>query len=103
VVRDSPFEVTVACAGLSMLTGLVFSVGVLQLFTRIPLAKLAILLCLCPPVAIGLNGMRLFMTALTAYWISPQTALQIHTNLEYLLFPIGLLSIWQIGRRCRAL
>jgi exosortase/archaeosortase family protein len=51
---------------------------------------------------IALNVVRLFITALVAYNVSAEQALAIHTNLEAILVPLGLIFLFYLGGRLRS-
>lgn len=101
-IAGEAYEVTVACSGLHTWIGFLFAGLLWMLFERFSLKSLLAVLLAAPLLALVLNVVRLFVTALVAYHVSPDAGLAVHTNLEYLLFPLGLLLMWQAGRRLHA-
>jgi len=90
-VKGEAFEVTAACSGLNTWVGYLFAGMLALLMGRFTLARLGRLLIAAPLLALGQNAIRLWITAMVAYWVSAQAGTDIHTNLEFLLFPLGLL------------
>jgi len=104
--------VTEACSGLRSLTALLslaFLMGGLWLgrvWTRILLVALAI------PIAIAINGVRVFLTGFLVYYVDPKLAEGfMHMTEGWLLFAVsmiliggaaGLLRFWERARRPRA-
>lgn len=101
-VKGDGFEITTACCGLSMWTGMTFVVLLWQLYSRLTMRKLALLLVLSTFLSLAVNGIRLCITALVCYWTNQSLALSIHSNLEYLLFPIALSALWVCMRKIGA-
>ncbi len=101
-INGEAYEVTVACSGLHTWIGFLFAGLLWMLFERFSLKSLLALLLGVPVLAVCLNVLRLVVTALVAYHVSPDAGLAIHTNLEYLLFPLGLGLMWVAGRRLHA-
>jgi exosortase len=101
-IRNEAFEVTVACSGLHTWIGFLFAGLMWMLFEPFSLRVLLAILIGAPLLAIGTNTIRLFITALVAYWGSPDMGVAVHTNLEYLLFPLGLVLMWRLGHHIRA-
>ncbi len=94
-IRGNAFEVTSACSGLHTWIGFLFAGLLWQLLEGFSCRTLRTITLSAPLLALGTNSIRLWITALTAYWISPDTAVAVHTDLEYLLFPLGLLLLWR--------
>jgi exosortase len=90
-IRGEAFEVTAACSGLNTWVGYLFAGMLAMLMGRFTGGRFFRLLVGPPVLALGENALRLWITALVAYWVSPQAGLAIHTNIEFLLFPLGLL------------
>ncbi|HEY9687314.1 MAG TPA: exosortase/archaeosortase family protein [Coleofasciculaceae cyanobacterium] len=101
-IHNEAFEVTVACSGLHTWIGFLFAGLMWMLFEPFSLRVLLAVLIGAPLLAIGTNTIRLFITALVAYWDSPDMGVAVHTNLEYILFPLGLVLMWRIGHYVRA-
>lgn len=98
-VKGDGFEITTACCGLSMWAGMTFVVLLWQLYNRLTMHKLALLLLMSTLLSLTMNGVRLCITALVSYWTNQSLALSIHSNLEYLLFPIALLVLSAFMRK----
>jgi exosortase len=83
-----------ACSGLRSLTALI-SIGVMMggmWLTTIPARVLIVLLAV--PVAIVLNGIRIFMTGFLMYYISPEMGQGfMHTSEGWALFVVALLIL----------
>ena len=95
--------VTEACSGLRSLTALL-SLGVLVggLWLRFPLTRIA-LLALAIPVAVLINGVRVFLTGFLVYFVSPELGDGfMHMTEGWLLFIVafGMLGLlaWGAGR-----
>ncbi len=89
-IRGEAFEVTVACSGLNTWVGYLFA-GMLGMFMgHFSWGRMLRLLIGAPLLALTGNALRLWITALVAYWVSADTGMAIHTNLEFVLFPLGL-------------
>lgn len=101
-VRDTAFEVAPACSGLPMLSNLLLFVLFWNLLKPSKFMQLILLSLLAAIIALVLNGLRLAIMALVAYWYSADTALAIHTNIEYLFLPLALLVLWKTRRRLSA-
>lgn len=101
-IEGNAFEVTVACSGLHTWIGFLFAGLMWMLFEKFSLKALLAILIGAPVLALVTNAIRLFITALVAYWGSPDLGVEIHTNLEYVLFPLGLVGMWLIGRNIYA-
>jgi len=101
IVRGQPFDVAPGCSGLNMWISFLFAFGIWQLFERFRPSAYAIM-CICIAlVTMALNVVRLFVTALVAYYISTDQALAIHANLEAILVPMGLVFLFFVGGRLR--
>jgi len=95
--------VTEACSGLRSLTALL-SLGVLMggLMLRSPLSRVA-LIALAIPVAIVINGVRVFLTGFLVYFVSPELGTGfMHTTEGWLLFVVSFVSLgamtWILAR-----
>lgn len=97
-IKSTALQVSNACSGLSMLTGLIFVVLLRQLIKPMRLRNVLCLLCASAVVAVLANGVRLCITALVAYYSSIDAAVAIHTDLEYFLFPAAMLLLWWCER-----
>ncbi len=97
-IYGEAFEVTVACSGLHTWIGFLFAGMMWLLFEKFSLKILLAALLSAPLLALVTNTLRLFITALVAHWVSADAAVDIHTNLEYLLFPLGLIALWMLLR-----
>jgi exosortase len=86
--------VTEACSGLRSLTALVSTTILLGAVTlRTPLTRV-LLLALAIPIAIAINGVRVFMTGFLVYFVSPEFGKGfMHTTEGWLLFLVSLASI----------
>ena len=86
--------VTEACSGLRSLTALL-SLGVLMggLMLRSPFSRLA-LIALSIPVAIVINGVRVFLTGFLVYFVSPEMGTGfMHSTEGWLLFVVSFISL----------
>lgn len=97
-IKGQPIEITPACSGLSMLTGLIFVVLLWQLVCPMRLRTVFVLFAAALGAAVLSNGTRLCITALVAYHCSIDTAIAIHSNLEYVLFPVVMILLWTCKR-----
>jgi exosortase len=86
--------VTEACSGLRSLTAIIsMAVLVGALFLRTPAARVAVLL-LAIPIAIVVNGVRVFLTGFLVYYASPELGRGfMHTTEGWLLFLVSLLGL----------
>lgn len=94
--------VTEACSGLRSLTALL-SVGVLMgaLMLRYPISRV-MLIALAIPVAIAINGVRVFLTGFLVYFVSPALGTGfMHATEGWLLFLVSLTALaaitWTLG------
>ena len=101
-IEGHAFEVTVACSGLNTWIGFLFAGLLWMLFERFSIKSLVAVLLGAPMLALLTNTLRLFITALVASNVSADAGLAIHTNLEYVLFPAGLVLMWVMARRLHA-
>jgi len=86
--------VTEACSGLRSLTALL-SVGVLMsaMFLRTTIARI-LLVCLAIPIAIVVNGIRVFLTGFLVYFVSPALGKGfMHLTEGWLLFLVSLATL----------
>src|ERR1700704_3323912 len=86
--------VTEACSGLRSLTALL-SLGVLMggLMLSSPLSRMA-LIALAIPVAIVINGVRVFLTGFLVYFVSPELGTGfMHSTEGWLLFVVSFVSL----------
>lgn len=86
--------VTEACSGLRSLTALL-SVGVLMsaMFLRTTIARI-VLVCLAIPIAIVVNGIRVFLTGFLVYFVSPALGKGfMHLTEGWLLFLVSLATL----------
>jgi exosortase len=95
--------VTEACSGLRSLTALL-SLGVLMggLMLSSPLSRVA-LIALAIPVAIVINGVRVFLTGFLVYFVSPELGTGfMHSTEGWLLFVVSFVSLgamtWVLSR-----
>ncbi len=94
--------VTEACSGLRSLTALL-SVGVLMgaLMLRYPISRV-MLIAVAIPVAIAINGVRVFLTGFLVYFVSPDFGKGfMHVTEGWLLFLVSLATLgfltWTLG------
>jgi len=92
-IKGTTYQIAPACTGLSLWTSFVFMILLWNLFRPAKLVKLFWAVSLSIVVSMVLNAARLSITALVAYYWSRDTALAIHSNLDFLLFPIGLATL----------
>jgi exosortase len=86
--------VTEACSGLRSLTALI-SLGVLMggLMLQSPISRLS-LIALSIPIAIFINGVRVFMTGFLVYFVSPELGNGfMHSTEGWLLFLVSFVSL----------
>ena len=100
-VGGHEFDVAPACSGLSMWKSFAFLAFFWNLI-GLRRSSFLIVLTLIPVLAVLLNSVRLCITALVAYFRSPSEAMAIHSNLEFVLFPLGLLLLYLAGTRFAA-
>lgn len=98
-INGQAFEVTVACSGLHTWIGFLFGGMLWLLFEKFSWKALLAVLLSAPVLALVANSIRLFITALVAHQVSADAGVAIHTNLEYILFPVGLVVLWLLLRR----
>jgi exosortase len=86
--------VTEACSGLRSLTALVsMAILVGAMFLRTPVARLLLLL-LAIPIAIIINGVRVFLTGFLVYFVSPGLGTGfMHSTEGWLLFLVSLAAL----------
>lgn len=96
-VRNETLEITADCSGLQSWIGFIFGGVIRQLFEGAQVLELALLLPFSLILALLLNGIRLCLTTLVAYYFSADQAIEIHTNLDYALLPIGFFILWESG------
>lgn len=90
--------VTEACSGLRSLTALI-STSILMgaLFLKTPLARIAIVF-LAIPIAIVVNGLRVFLTGFLVYFVSPSMGTGfMHVTEGWLLFVVSLAGLGCCG------
>lgn len=102
-ISGHSYDVAPGCSGLSMLASFLFAFAIFQTFEKPkPLAYFAIFL-FDPLMTMTLNTVRLVITAFSGYFVSQQFALSIHSNLEFVLVPVGLAILWIVGKRLRVI
>ncbi len=92
-VRGEPFEVGTACSGLSMIVSLTFMLLLWNLFRPVRLKSLALLMMALLPIAMIMNGIRIALTAIIAYYQSKEVALAAHSFLEAPLFILAIAAL----------
>lgn len=102
VVNGHPFDVAPGCSGLNMWISFLFAFGIWQLIERFRPPAYLIIGTAILAITLSLNVVRLFITALVAYYVSQKQALDIHTNLEAVLVPLGLVLLFYLGGRLRS-
>jgi len=94
--------VTEACSGLRSLTALISTAVLLAALTfRHPLSRLTLVL-LAIPIAVVINGVRVFLTGFLVYFVSPEMGEGfMHTTEGWLLFVVSLgtlgLATWAMS------
>lgn len=96
-IKGETFEITADCSGLQSWVGFIFAGLLKQIFEGLQTLELALLIPIALILALFLNSIRLSLTALVAYFNSADQAVAIHTNLDYILLPIGFYVIWESG------
>lgn len=96
-LQNETFEITADCSGLQSWIGFIFAGLIRQLFEGVQVLELLMLLPFSLILALLLNGIRLCLTVLVAYYFSADQAIEIHTNLDYVLLPIGFFILWESG------
>jgi exosortase/archaeosortase family protein len=102
IVNGHPFDVAPGCSGLNMWISFLFAFGIWQLMERFRPTAYVVMCGAILVTTIALNVVRLFITALVAYNVSAEQALAIHTNLEAILVPLGLIFLFYLGGRLRS-
>lgn len=97
VVNHQHFDVAPSCSGLSMWACFLFAFAIWQTFKAYKPAAYVIAFFMDPILVVALNTVRLTITALVAFYQSPKAAMAIHSNLEFILVPLGLLLLWKVG------
>ncbi|WP_303674164.1 exosortase/archaeosortase family protein [Vampirovibrio chlorellavorus] len=101
-IKGETFEITADCSGLQSWVGFIFAGLLKHLFEGLQKLELALLIPISLILALFLNSVRLCLTALVAYFASADQALAIHTNLDYVLLPLGFYLIWESGHWLKA-
>ncbi len=101
-IKGETFEITADCSGIQSWVGFIFAGLLKQIFEGLQTLELALLIPLSLLFALFLNSIRLCLTALVAYFASADQAVAIHTNLDYVLLPIGFYLIWESGHWIKA-
>ena len=99
-INAEAFEVTVACSGLNTWIGFLFAGFLWLVFEAFSFKRVAFIASSALAFALLTNTLRLLITALVAYYQSADSAIAIHTNLEYVLLPLGLVAMAWTGRKC---
>lgn len=99
VVRGIAYDVSAACSGLNQWIGLTYVFLIWQMLQRFSFRGWLYIALSIPLLTIALNSSRLVITALVAYFFSEKDALAIHTNIEFILYPIALSVMWMTARR----
>lgn len=98
-VNGQQMNVAPSCAGLGMWACFLFTFAIWQAFkTYRPIAYL-VAFALDPILVVILNTVRLATTAIVAYAHSVRLAMEIHSNLEFILVPLGIFILWKVGAR----
>lgn len=100
-IGENSLQVTPACSGLQSWIGFFFAGLLWQMFEG---SRPRMLLWLIPGALFLswiLNGIRLGITIVVTYYFSIEQAIAIHTNLDWFLFPAGLIILWQAGSRIK--
>ncbi len=102
VVNGHKFDVAPACSGLGMWACFLFAFAIWQAFKPYKPMAYVVAFLMDPLLTLTLNTMRIALTAIVAYYQSVKMAMDIHSNLEFILVPIGLLTLWKVGERFAA-
>jgi exosortase/archaeosortase family protein len=102
IINGHPFDVAPGCSGLNMWISFLFAFGIWQLIERFRPTAYVVMCAAILATTIALNVVRLLITALVAYYVCAQQALAIHTNLEAVLVPLGLILLFYLGGRLRS-
>jgi exosortase len=94
-IGEETLQVTPACSGLQSWMGFLFAGLLWQMFESNRPRKLLWLIIGSLFLSWFLNGLRLGITAVTAHFAGIDPALAIHTNLDWVLFPLGLFILWR--------
>lgn len=95
-IKGELYDVEPGCSGLSMVTTLIFAILLWGMFRAIAVKRYCILFVATPAIAVGLNALRLVVTAVIGYATTQTQALAIHTNIEALLLPLGLILLFKL-------
>jgi exosortase len=99
VVNGHKFDVAPSCSGLGMWACFLFAFAIWQTFKSYKPSAYVVAFLMDPILTIALNTVRIALTAIVAYYHSVKMALAIHSNLEFVLVPLGLLILWKVGER----
>jgi len=97
-VNGFAYDVAPSCSGLGMWTCFLFTFAIWQVFKRYRLSGYLVMFLLDPILMLVLNTVRLFLTAVVGFYASQKTALAIHSNLEFVLIPLGLWLLLRAGK-----
>jgi exosortase len=95
--------VTEACSGLRSLTALVsLAVLVGGVWLRYPISRIAVLVAAIP-IAVGINGIRVFLTGFLVYFVDPRLGAGfMHLTEGWLMFLVAFIMLgalaWMFGR-----
>jgi exosortase/archaeosortase family protein len=98
-VNGHKFDVAPSCSGLNQWVALSYFFLLSAMFIRYKIIGFVVGLSADPVITLGMNVIRLTITALVAYVSTVENALAIHTNIEFLIFPFGVAALWLGLRR----
>jgi exosortase len=96
-VNGHQMDVAPSCAGLGMWACFLFAFAIWQAFKPYKPAAYIAAFLMDPILVVTLNTVRIALTAIVAYYQSLRLAMDIHSNLEFILVPIGLFILWKVG------
>lgn len=95
-VNGEAFEVGTACCGLSMITSVCFLILLWNLYRPVKVKMLILQLVAGVVLSISMNGLRIAIVAILAYFVSRDFAIEAHSILELPLFIIAIGIMWFI-------
>lgn len=102
VIHNVSYDIAPNCSGLNQWMAFTYAFLIWQMFRQTSRKEWLCALVAIPLITLLLNLTRLTITALLAYFSTKDIALAVHSNIEFVLFPLGLLLLSALVRRCHA-